>query len=1125
MTLKFANSISRLILSVLVLTVVAVSCTKKEKRILVFTKTAGYRHSSIEKGVAAIMKLGLEKGVKVDTTSRSELFNDDILSRYSAVIFLSTTGDVLSNYQQASFERYIQSGGGYVGIHAAADCEYFWPWYGGLVGGYFESHPEIQDAQLTIVDKNHPATAPLPKQWKRKDEWYNYKKESVGKDLNILIKLNENSYTGGKMKDDHPISWYHEYDGGKAFYTGLGHTDESYTEPEFLAHIWGGIESVMADGLNYGNAKTELPPDDNRFTKKVLLDNLDEPVELAVTPEGNVFFVQRKGEVFYFDAKTNLSSQINRLDVWARHEDGLLGITLDPDYQKNKWVYLFYSPNIPEAIQRVSRFTFNGQTLVDEKVILTFPVQRDECCHSAGSLTFGPGKNLYIAIGDNTNPFNSDGYAPIDEQVDRTAWDAQRSAGNTFDLRGKVLRIHPEPDGSYTIPSGNLFPVGTAKGRPEIYVMGCRNPYRISVDPKNGTLYWGDIGPDAGKDSLQGPMGYDEMNVAFSPGYYGWPFFIGNNKPYADVDFASKNIGKRFDPARPVNLSPNNTGMTYLPPARPAVVYYPYKESADFPVMTKGGRSAMAGPVYYYDNNLASTVKLPKYYDGCTIMYEWMRNLFFAMKVDRNGKVTRFDPLFSGLPLNRVIDMELAPDGSLYMVEYGTNWFSKNLDARLIKVEYSLDNRLPVAKAQADVTVGKLPLTVNFTSAGTFDADSKDTLSYEWRIESPFQVNARTANTKYTFTKPGIYNVVFIATDTKGNSSTATLTVRAGNEMPTINASFKGNGTFYWPNSETGYQIAVADAEDQRGSGVDLSRLVTTFSYVPQGKDLTLVAQGHQANTNTPAIKSAAELLIDGSDCKACHAPDQKSIGPSYKMISERYGNQKNVLTTLAKKVINGGAGNWGDHGMSAHPQLSLEDAKAMVDFIINYGRPTKPADALPPAGTLKFKRQETAGGTYVLTASYKDKGATGVGPLIAERQFLFRPSLVEAESFDERKGGNLRQTSPPDTVPTRYQLKNNGNFIMFKDIDLTGIKSLQMRYASECDWAAVELRLDSAKGQQVAEFRLGNTGKWSLFETTTSKLEASGKHNLYFVLRLDNDPDNKLKKMQCAIDWIRFDR
>jgi cytochrome c len=207
-------------------------------RVLVFTKTAGYYHESIPDGVAAIMKLGRENNFLADSTRDANYFVEDSLKNYSLVIFLSTTLNVLNPDQQVAFQRYIQAGGGYVGIHAAADTEYDWPWYNQLVGAYFASHPKQQNATIDVRDKTHISTSFLPDRWERFDEWYSYK--SIMPGIKVLGTLDETTYEGGTNGDNHPIMWYHEFDGGRAFYTGLGHTKESYVEPLFLRHLLGG---------------------------------------------------------------------------------------------------------------------------------------------------------------------------------------------------------------------------------------------------------------------------------------------------------------------------------------------------------------------------------------------------------------------------------------------------------------------------------------------------------------------------------------------------------------------------------------------------------------------------------------------------------------------------------------------------------------------------------------------------------------------------------------------------------------------------------------------------------------------------------------------------------------------
>lgn len=219
-----------------------------QSRVLVFSKTQGWYHESIPAGIAAIQKMGAEQGFLVDTTKNSTYFHDDSLQHYGAVIFLSTTLDVLNAEQEKAFERYIQAGGGYVGIHAAADTEYDWPWYNGLVGAYFLSHPNdpiVRQATIDVVDTTHASTRGLPQRWERSDEWYNYK--SISPDIHVLATLDESTYEGGENGENHPIAWYHEYKGGRAFYTGGGHTEESFREPLFLQHILGGIRYALGN--------------------------------------------------------------------------------------------------------------------------------------------------------------------------------------------------------------------------------------------------------------------------------------------------------------------------------------------------------------------------------------------------------------------------------------------------------------------------------------------------------------------------------------------------------------------------------------------------------------------------------------------------------------------------------------------------------------------------------------------------------------------------------------------------------------------------------------------------------------------------------------------------------------
>ncbi len=246
------------LVSSLLVTAAPAGAQTADPKVLVFSKTAGFRHSSIATGIAAIQSLGAANGFAVDATEDATQFNAAKLAEYEAVVFLSTTGDVLDAAQQTAFEDFIQAGGGYAGVHAAADTEYDWGWYGDLVGAYFNSHPANQTATVDVEDAEHPSTACVPAEWARFDEWYNYR-ANPRPDVNVLATLDESSYSpgGGAMGADHPIAWYHEFDGGRAWYTGMGHTEASFSEPAYRAHLLGGIQ--YAAGLEPTGCEPEEP--------------------------------------------------------------------------------------------------------------------------------------------------------------------------------------------------------------------------------------------------------------------------------------------------------------------------------------------------------------------------------------------------------------------------------------------------------------------------------------------------------------------------------------------------------------------------------------------------------------------------------------------------------------------------------------------------------------------------------------------------------------------------------------------------------------------------------------------------------------------------------------------------
>ncbi|WP_051760709.1 discoidin domain-containing protein [Herbidospora cretacea] len=578
------------------------------------------------------------------------------------------------------------------------------------------------------------------------------------------------------------------------------------------------------------------PPPTSGF-EKVRLDgglSMGEPIELSVLPDGKVLYINRGtsaggGQVRLYNPATQATTVALTLPLDARFEDGLIGITLDPGFATNRWVYLFYSPKVTPLVNRISRFTFNPSTntipAATEDMIIEWPTERDLCCHSAGSMTWDGNGNLYFAVGDNTNSGgDSAGMAPIDERTSRNPqYDAQRTSGNTNDLRGKINRIHPEADGTYTIPAGNLFPPGTAQTRPEIYVMGTRNPYRIWVDKQGGnTLYWGEVGPDAGATiANRGPAAYDEWNRATSAGNYGWPYCGGPNVAYNDWDFAA-NAPRGWFPCGgstgPVNNSPRNTGLQQLPPTRGALVWEQHGGSKEWPALDQPGGcgSPNHAEVYHYNPNLNSAVKWPQYYDNKLIITEycrnWIKEVQFSNGNPATGNPTIIEPVLAGMPFVHPIDMEFGPDGSLYLLEYGSGYFSGAADAALVKINYVQGGRSPVAVATASVDNGLTPLTVQFSSAGSNDPDGNP-LTYAWDFDNNGTTDSTAANPSYTYTTNGDKRARLTVNDGTMTGTTL-IPVVVGNNRPVVTVGGLPNGgLFSWDERLTA-SASATDAQD-----------------------------------------------------------------------------------------------------------------------------------------------------------------------------------------------------------------------------------------------------------------------------------------------------------------------
>ncbi len=691
---------------------ISVSSTFGQQRyqVLVFSKTEGFRHNSIEAGIQAIKDLGVEHNFGVVATENADFFHADSLNHYQVIVFLNTTQDVLNTNQEQALMRFIQSGGGWVGVHAAADTEYDWEWYGGLVGAYFSSHPEIQSADIIVTDRLHPSTKDLPIVWNHTGEWFNYTVNPRSK-VHVLAVVKESTYEGGEMGDDHPIAWAHNYDGGRAWYTGLGHSTESFADPNMRSHLLGGIE--WAAGVVDADVTATLA---SAFDEVILTRDLTDPMEIDITSDGRVFITEWAGAVKIWEPDTKVSRVIGWLPVDKKIEDGLHGLALDPDFDENSWVYIYYSVISDPPVNRLSRFFYDGRMLDLESEIslLEIPVQRIKCCHSGGSVQFDKNGLLYLSTGDNTG-----GDRNSSDPDMRRMSDQGRTSSNTNDLRGKIIRIKPEPDGTYSIPEGNLFTADSLH-RGEIFSMGHRNPFRLSIDDSTGWVYWGDIGPGL-IDS------WDEFNQAKEPGFYGWPYFTGYNDPYPHYHLTEQDYIEP-DPTNPVNDSQYNTGARQLPAALPAWIQYYYGPSEEYPELGAGGINPMAGPAFRIDHTNPLSTAFPEYYSGKVMIYEWMRNWIQIVTVDDSGDILEIDPFLPGNDYFSPMDIEMGPDGRLYIVEWGDMFWGSNANAQLVRLDYYGPDVLPSPVIQAPPP--ELPLAIAWPPDGAiFDFDS--TYSYQ----------------------------------------------------------------------------------------------------------------------------------------------------------------------------------------------------------------------------------------------------------------------------------------------------------------------------------------------------------------------------------------------------------
>ncbi|HEY7486892.1 MAG TPA: ThuA domain-containing protein [Streptosporangiaceae bacterium] len=826
-----------------------------------------YHGGADEAAVAAIERLGRDHHFAVDDTADPGAFSSDNLAKYRAVVFAST-GAALSADQEAAFKAYIEAGGGFLGLHDAAKAQPDSAWFTGLVGSRPGTSPaDPQRAVVEVGDQVHPATRDLPLEWTRSDVWFNWNPNPTGI-VHTVASVRERSYNPGVAGPNgvyHPISWCRDYDGGRSFYTGMGGTAAGYGEKLFREHLLGAIQwtSGMVRGdcqatiaANYQATRLTQPNQTGQ------LDQIGEPHGLTITPDGRVFYIGRGGPmtggptpitdwndpnigkgfgtIHLLDPKTGQVTQVATLDVFGNRgagpesnktEEGLVGITLDPNFATNNWIYVYYMPHssidrVKHVGQRqISRFTFDpGSGKLDmssEKVLLHWDTQIDRCCHVGGGMGFDKAGNLYVSTGDNNSsqcdgcapaPSGYSGNNPVPEFGGFSQQDARRTAGNTNNLNGKILRIRPQPDGSYTIPKGNLFngnEQGGGKTRPEIYVMGVRNPTRLAVDPKTNWLLAGWVGPDANNpDTTWGPAKYETAAVITKAGNRGWPYCMGNKQPYRDRNLPdiTKPLGW-YDCDHPKNESPRNTGLVDLPPVQTNNIWYSpqgggpdYQRGADgIPIydlahqtLTEpyfpggGGQAIMPGPMYRFNAKSTSTTKWPEYWDGKWFIGDESRpNVRVAVTMDpktagSGGAPTHADDLRQIVPISNVgalMDWKFGPDGALYVLDYGTGFFNATARSALWRVTYKGGAPTPAPAASVTTTAQHTPMKMAFSSA------KSGGVAYRWDFGDGSNASHE-ANPTHYYARGGTFTATLTVTYADGSKATTRTQVSVGCPAP-----------------------------------------------------------------------------------------------------------------------------------------------------------------------------------------------------------------------------------------------------------------------------------------------------------------------------------------------------
>jgi glucose/arabinose dehydrogenase len=700
-------------------------------------------------------------------------------------------------------------------------------------------------------------------------------------------------------------------------------------------------------------------------------------------------------------------------DELVKNEEGLVGITLDPKFAENGWIYVYWMPH--ESIDRVkrvgkrtvSRFTYDAtaQTIDQStrKDLLSWDTQIHSCCHAGGGMTFDDSGNLYIGSGDSNSSGGSNGYSGNNwtaEFAGISFQDARRTAGNTNDLNGKIIRIHPEPDGTYTIPEGNLFTgleEGGGKTRPEIYVMGVRNIARIAWDPVNDWLTAAWVGPDATAPSPElGPAKYETATIITSAGNHGWPYCMGNRQPYRDRSSTDATVLTGwYDCDNPKNESPRNTGLVNLPPIRDNMIWYSpqgggpvfpkrsdgsglptYVQSQTtytMPYVTGGNQAVMDGPTYHrsrVDTN--SGVAWPEYWDGKWFLGdEGTASNRNAITVNPDTVAQAGAPAFAetlvpiiqpgggATQLQSWMDAKFGPDGALYLLDYAGGFFSLHQNQKLIRITYQGGEATPnPSLATARSVAQAQPRTI------TFSAARAGGVAWEWDFGDGTAKSAAPHPT-HTYKRYGTFEATLKVTYADGEVVTSKIPVLAGCAAP------DARPTVQLLEVETGVANRVA------GGGCTINDLIDDEANWPNHNEFVNHLDEVLAELTASHVidnREAGVLRRAGAQSAIGSIPGYKALfdGSAYSLSGWRQapGGSFQVRPDGSMRTIGGLGMLWyadqqfADYSIKLQfRDVSPEGTRANSGVLVRFPDPRTPLEQRPPGscGTIGSARSSPA--------------------------------------------------------------------------------------------------------------------------------------------------------------------